>query len=46
MEAIHNVESVNTPEYSRTISDECLTCLSGTDPIIVTLGVDILQDPE
>lgn len=46
MEAIQNAEPVNATEHSRTILDECPTCISGTDPLIGTLGADILQDPE
>lgn len=46
MEADQNAEPVNTPEYMRTTTDTCPTCISGTDPIIIGLGADILQDAE
>ena len=43
MEAIQNAQPV---ESFDTRVGECPTCLSGTDPIIFGLGVDILEDPE
>ena len=46
MEAIQNAEPVNATEYTRTTTDTCPTCISGTDPIIDGLGIDILQDAE
>jgi hypothetical protein len=46
MEAIQNAEPINATERGRTTLDECPTCISGTDPLILTLGVEILQDPE
>ena len=42
MDAIQNVELANTPEQPMTTTTEvtCPTCLSGTDPRTLGLGVD------
>jgi hypothetical protein len=46
MDAIQNVEPVSTPEHTTTTTTvgTCPTCISGTDPLIHGMGVEILQD--
>ena len=45
METTQHSEPITALENSGTIiKGECPTCISGTDPIILSLGVEILQD--
>lgn len=45
MEAIQNVEA-KAAEYTKTVTDTCPTCISGTDPIVIESGAGILLEDE
>jgi hypothetical protein len=44
MEAIQ--AETKATEYTKTITDSCPTCISGTDPIIIESGAGILFEDE
>lgn len=46
MDAIQNAETLSSPEHATTTTtvETCPACMSGTDPLINGLGVEILQD--